>query len=71
MATKLYDYSIEHGYTALEKELESYDTARLFAELDDTVQMDMLEVSNAEWAFMRNKKTVYNAILRELLKRVK
>lgn len=71
MSTELYSYGMVHGWTELHNKLETLDTGRLFSELDDTIQMDILNVSNEEWAFMRSKKFVYMAICKELLKRVK
>ena len=67
--TELHKFAMEHGWTELQKEIEKLDTARLFEELDDTIQMDMLGVSTEEWVFMRSKKIVYTTICRELMKR--
>ena len=68
--TELHKFAMEHGWTELQKEIEKFDTARLFAELDDTIQFDILGISNDEWTLhMRSEKVVYNAICRELLKR--
>ena len=69
--TELHAFLMENGLTELSKKLETIDTGQLFAELDDTVQMDILGVSHEEWTFMRSQKAVYTAICRELLKRVK
>ena len=44
------------------KKLETIDTGQLFAELDDTVQMDILGVSHEEWTFMRSQKAVQDIL---------
>lgn len=69
--TSLHAMAMEKGWTELAREVEQMDTARLFAELDDTVQIDMMNVSSEEWALIRSKKAVYTAICRELMKRCK
>lgn len=67
--TELHAFGMEHGWTEMEKKIAQLDTAQLFAELDDTIQLDILGASHEEWALIRSKKFVYKAICRELLKR--
>lgn len=52
--------------------LQEMETERLFAELDDTIQFDIIGVSNEKWATEYHaKKKVYNAIVKELKERLK
>ena len=65
--TELYELYKKDRSTALEK-IQGMDTARLFAELDDTLQIDVLHKSNMEWMTMPDMK-LYRAILSELRER--
>lgn len=49
--------------------LKSMKTERLIAELDDTIQFDILKMSNEQWIAYKDKK-VYLAIISELSKRL-
>lgn len=49
--------------------IKSMDTALLFSELDDTIQFDMLSMSNEKWLTYQDKK-VYQAIINELKARM-
>jgi hypothetical protein len=49
--------------------IKSMKTERLIAELDDTIQFDMLKMSNEQWITYKDKK-VYLAIISELSKRL-
>lgn len=51
----------------LEK-IKNMETDLLFAELDDTIQFDMLGMSNQNWLTF-SKKKVYQAIVKELRRR--
>ena len=70
MSSNLHTFTLEHGWTELADKLANMDTTQLFAELDDTIQLDLLKVSNDDWAIMRSQKIVYTSICRELLKRI-
>lgn len=51
--------------------IKSMDCGVLLAELDDTIQFDILKVSNEKWAIDYNpSKRVYNAIVKELRDRL-
>lgn len=50
------------------KSLKSMEFERLLAELDDTIQFDILNMSNEKWITYKEKK-VYSAIIRELRER--
>lgn len=50
------------------KSLKSMELERLLAELDDTIQFDILNMSNEKWITCKEKK-VYLAIIRELRER--
>lgn len=52
------------------KSLKSMDFERLLAELDDTIQFDLLNMNNEKWITCKEKK-VYSAIIRELRERFK
>lgn len=65
--TKLFDLYNEDR-EAFRTELESMTVGELFAELDDTIQLDMLKMDNDEWARFKEKK-VYQAIVTELRSR--
>ena len=45
------------------------ETSALLAELDDTIQFDMLKMSNENWLTYSDKK-VYQAIMNELQRRL-
>lgn len=64
--TELYEMSRDE----MLEEIKSMGTARLLAELDDTIQLDMLKMSHEKWLTYQDKK-VYQAIVRELRERVK
>ncbi len=51
------------------EKIKKMETSRLFAELDDTIQMDIMNISNEEWLNYADKK-VYLAIVRELKERL-
>lgn len=49
--------------------IEAMDTGLLLSELDDTIQFDILGMSNYKWLVYEEKK-VYQAIVNELRKRI-
>lgn len=61
--TELFEMSNEERL----KKIRSMETDLLFSELDDTIQYDMLNMSNHDWTcnFLKEKK-VYQAIINEL-----
>lgn len=61
MKTELFEMSRKER---LEK-IKSMETDLLFEELDDTIQFDMLSMSNQNWLTYSDKK-VYQAIVNEL-----
>lgn len=52
----------------LEK-IKAMETSALFEELDDTIQFDVLNMSNEKWLLCSDKK-VYQEIIRELKRRI-
>lgn len=53
-------------------ELSNMDIDRLFAELDDTIQIDMMKMSTYDYMMLENSQIgVYRAIIKELKKRIK
>lgn len=56
---RLYD---ELGMDALRKELASRNFSELLADLDDTVQMDLMKIDNAEWVATHKERVVFYAI---------
>lgn len=53
-------------------ELSYMDIDRLFAELDDTIQIDMMKMSTYDYMMLENSQIgVYRAIIKELKKRIK
>ena len=69
--TELKQLYLENRSEALEK-IQNMSTNMLFAELHDTVVMDMLKCSAMDWLNMPHKETaVFFALLHELHKRVK
>lgn len=66
--TELFEMSNEERL----KKIRSMETDLLFAELEDTVQYDMLGMSNHEWTceFLMEQK-VFRAIVRELGDRIR
>ena len=69
--TELKQLYIENRSQALEK-IQKMDTYLLFAELYDTVVIDMLKCSAMDWLDMPHKDTaVFHALLNELRTRVK
>ena len=66
--TELFEMSNEERLKAI-KEME---TGLLFAELDDTIQIDILKVGATEWDIKkRADKKVYRAIINELRDRLR
>lgn len=51
------------------EEIKSMSDARLLAELDDTIQCDILGLNNDAWMTLEKKK-VYQAIVNELQRRL-
>lgn len=51
------------------EKIKDMETSALLAELDDTIQFDMLKMSNENWLTYSDKK-VYQAILNELQRRL-
>ena len=65
--TELFEMSREER---MEK-ISEMSTDLLFAELDDTIQFDILKIGNDEWTIGRQAdKKVYSLIIAELKKRV-
>lgn len=50
------------------EKIKDMETSALLAELDDTIQFDMLKMSNENWLTYSDKK-VYQAIMNELQRR--
>lgn len=50
------------------EKIKDMETSALLAELDDTIQFDMLKMSNEKWLTYSDKK-VYQAIMNELQRR--
>lgn len=67
--TELYELYQADREAALKK-IRNMDAAMLFAELDDTLQIDVLHKSHMEWASMPDMK-LYRALLTELKDRCK
>lgn len=54
-----------------DKILSEFSDARLLAELDDTIQIDLLKMSTVEYlGLSRDRISVYQAILKELSTRL-
>ena len=52
-------------------ELSYMDVDRLFAELDDTIQIDMMKMSTYDYMMLENDRVgVYRSIIKELKKRL-
>ena len=51
------------------EKIKDMETSALLAELDDTIQFDMLKMSNENWLKYSDKK-VYQAIMNELQRRL-
>ena len=66
MNTELFELNREER---MEK-IKQMETDLLFAELDDTIQFDMLHLSNEQWLLF-NEKKVYQSIIHELRQRMK
>ena len=67
--TELYELYQSDREAALKK-IQGMDSAMLFAELDDTLQIDALKMSHLDWAAMPDMK-LYRALLAELRSRCK
>ena len=54
------------------RKIEHMDTSLLFAELDDTIQLDICHSSNEEWIYGNKTKDtkIYNLIVKELKDRI-
>ena len=65
--TQLYELYLSDLNAAKEK-IQGMDTALLFAELDDTLQFDVLKKGNIEWMEIPELK-LYRAIVAELKSR--
>ena len=55
---------------AFRNKLKEMSNGELLADLDDTIQIDMLKMSNDQWATLESKK-VYHAIVNELRNRMR
>jgi len=54
-----------------EKKIKNMDAALLLAELDDTIQIDLMALSTIKWMELpRRKAGVYHTILKELADRL-
>lgn len=53
-----------------EQALKEMPIEQLFEELDDTIQMDMMHMSNEAWTLSKGEKKVYRSIMKELKSRV-
>ena len=52
-------------------ELSYMDVDRLFAELDDTIQIDMMKMSTYDYMMLENDRVgVYRSIIKDLKKRL-
>lgn len=58
----------ENDKESFENKLKEMSVSELLSNLDDTIQVDMLQMSNDKWA-MYNGKKVYQAIICELKQR--
>ena len=65
--TELYERFTADRAGAVE-EIQNMDTTRLFAELDDTLQLDVMKVDHVEWARMPELR-LYRTIVNELKRR--
>lgn len=65
--TELYERLRADGSGTIE-EIRTMDTARLFAELDDTLQFDVTHMDNVEWA-KKPELRLYRLIVAELANR--
>ena len=65
--TRLYELYQKDRDSAIEK-IRNMDNAQLCAELDDTLQFDVLHKSNVEWVKMPGTQ-LYRTILAELSSR--
>lgn len=73
MNTELMEnYQEKRDRIELIKKIQEMSTDRLFSELDDTIQFDIMKISNEKWCIdMNPDKVVYNAIIHELRNRVR
>ena len=70
MNTELHDFYKANGREALAERVSNLETELLFAELDDTIQFDILKASCEKWDVeLHGQKAVYRAIISELKKR--
>lgn len=67
--TELYELYKDNREAAIER-IRNMDAAMLFAELDDTLQLDVLKMGHLDWNNLPDMK-LYRAILSELKKRCK
>lgn len=65
--TELYELYKNDRPAAIEK-IQSMDVSRLLAELDDTLQLDVMKKSHLEWNSMKELR-LYRAIVTELANR--
>lgn len=71
MNTELFN-SMKNDREKTLQDIKNMDTGLLFAELDDTIQFDILGIGNQEWTIdYLHKKMVYQAIVNELRTRAK
>lgn len=71
MNTELFQEMTNDRDKALEK-IKNMESALLLAELDDTIQFDIIGASNRDWTIRMNVQTkVYRAIMSELRDRLK
>lgn len=68
MATELYEL-YKNDEIAFLKKIKAMHVSELLTELDDTIQIDMLKMSNEEWISLEGKR-VYQSIINELRKRI-
>lgn len=59
--TNLQELYKSKGLDSLKEEISKYSTSQLFEELDDTIQLDILNVSHEKWVIdlMHEKKYIY------------
>lgn len=67
--TELYELYKSKGRDELIKNVRSMSDGRLLSELDDTIQIDVMNIDAEEWA-SHDRKKVYTVIKNELLDRL-
>lgn len=69
MRTELMELYLKDKEKARE-EIHKMSSERLFAELDDTLQFDVVKAGMTEWTLMSKDMRVYHAIVKELRERL-